>query len=357
MEQILSLITLKLKTIAEVEDHPQLQSKRKAISALLPYAVWQERDGQPEMLDTILRASRASGMLRFIWHRVSGFVSILLSEASPRAIALALPHIPWHQLADRGDLIQQWAASAAVVPYTREVAQGVVDTLLQIASEGELVSYIPIDLWSWLTRCPTLPPICRGRYVGTRARIVDAVRALKDVEVLKSYLLVVWSEWDDLWFDGLHKMHTSIREDFGRIGMGHHRADLIQRLDHVLGQLDRGLEYFKRHDAGFGEDDLRIRIDRYRKLRKTSLETNARAIYRTPRFTVMHPCVLTSSPAQNPVRRLCAHSLFYFYSPTTETPSPLTPYFVRTSALMPSDAILIIPLALFSFSPSRLMHC
>ena len=35
----------------EAEDYHSLQSEHKAITALLPYAVWQERDGKPEMLE------------------------------------------------------------------------------------------------------------------------------------------------------------------------------------------------------------------------------------------------------------------------------------------------------------------
>jgi len=34
-------------------------------------------------------------------------------------------------------------------------------------------------------------------------------------------------------------MQVSVREDFKGIEMGCHRAELIQRLDYVLGELDR----------------------------------------------------------------------------------------------------------------------
>lgn len=37
--------------------------------------------------------------------------------------------------------------------------------LLQIASLERLVSSIPVDVWSWLTRRPPLPPTCMQRYV------------------------------------------------------------------------------------------------------------------------------------------------------------------------------------------------
>ena len=262
--------------MAEAEDYHPLRSKCRAISALLPYAVWQERDGQHETLDTIIRAARASRMRDFMWDDDNYFFSTLLSEASPRAVALVSPYINWRFLRDRGDLVQWWAATASAVPYTEEVAQGVVDMLLQIASEDRLVRYIPADVWSWLTKRPSLPPICRGRSWGTGALVVKVVRGLKDIEILTSYLLLVWSEWDTP--DGFDEMCTSIREDFCGIGMGHHRADLIRRLDHVLGQLDRGLEYLAQHDPELNEGDSRRRKDRYQKLGETLLEINNRTL-------------------------------------------------------------------------------
>ena len=79
--------------MAEAEDYRPLESKRMAITTLLPYAVWQERDGQPETLDTIIRAIRASRMRDFMWYRVNFFFSTLLSEASPRAIMLTSPRV------------------------------------------------------------------------------------------------------------------------------------------------------------------------------------------------------------------------------------------------------------------------
>ena len=110
--------------MTETEDHRSLRSKRKAITAFLPYAVRQERDGHPEMLDTIFHAVRASKMVLFMWR---------YAETG-------------------GDLVQWWAATTLAVPHTEDVAQSVVDTLLQIARRDELVWYIPTDLWSWLTK-------------------------------------------------------------------------------------------------------------------------------------------------------------------------------------------------------------
>lgn len=307
--------------MAEAENHYSLPSKRKAITALLSYAVWQERDGKPEMLDMILRIARASRILGFMWYCLNRFVATLLSQANLRAIILVSPHIHWYSLDNRGDLVQWWAEKASVALHTKEVdqdvvGQDVVRTLLRIATEARLVRYIPVNVWSWLTKLPSLPPICTGGCFGTRAHTVKAVRELKDIEILKSYLLLVWSEWNNLYLDGYAEMCTLIGEDFGGIGMGHHRADLIRRLDHIHGQLDRGLEYVRQHCPGsdddylmnhcpklkeddlrqhwpgLDEDFLRIRKSQYRELRETLLEINSR----TPRLTIMFLRVLTHTP-------------------------------------------------------------
>lgn len=272
MEQVSSLITWRVNAIVETQDPDELHSKYKAVTALLPYAVWRERGGQPVMLDTFLRAAWASGILYFTWHRVDRFVSTLLAKASPRAIVLASPHVPWHLLTDREDLVEQWAAATSAVPHTKEVAQCVVDTLLQIASRRKLLPRITRDLWAWLTKRPSLPPVCAGRYYGTYPHVAKAVRELKDVEVLKSYLLITWSEWDALWNEGFDEVCASIRRDFGETGVDHHWADLIQRLDHVLGQLDLGLEHLQQRNPNLREYDFQLMECQYRKLREKLLK-------------------------------------------------------------------------------------
>ena len=351
MEQISKLITQKVNTMAEAEDRGPLQSKRKAITAILPYAVWRERGGQPEILDTVLRAARASRMSWFMWFYIHQSARALLFGASPRAIVLTSPHVTWSWFT-RVDLVQQWAAAASAIPRTEQVAQDVVGTLLQIASNDELLHHITVDVWSWLTERPSLPPVYRGRYVGTCISAIKLVRSLNDVEVLKSYLLLVWSEWNGILPNsfgnmssssppivhdtilncpfsnssegapGLHQPDTSdivsccfcamrilIREDFGGIGMGHHRADLFHRLDHVLAQLDRGLEYLKQHDREFNADDLKARTDQYRMLRETLLDTNTKAISRVSRLSIVPFCILTSTPVHTGSRAIFMCSL------------------------------------------------
>ena len=226
-----------------------------------------------------------------MWNHVDQFTSTLLSGASHRAIILVSPHIPWGQLADRDDM-EQWAGTASVAPCTEEVVQGVVNALLQIASEEKLAPHIPVDLWSWLTKRPSLPPVCLGRYVGTRASVVSAVRALGDIEVLKSYLLLVWSEWDIIWPDGFDEMCASIQEDFGGVEMGKHRVDLIRRLDNVLGELDRGFEYFTQYSPECKKGYLQKGKRQYAGLKEVLLEVETC----TSSPTIAHFCILTLEP-------------------------------------------------------------
>jgi len=260
--------------MVSAEDPQPLRSGRKAITVLFPYAVWQEQDGRHEMLAIFLRAARASNYTGFAWHHVQPFVNTLLSKADPRTLLLASPHVPWDSWIGRVDLIRPWTAAVQKVPYTEEVGQSVVDTLLQIASEDELLPQIDADIWSWLNKKPSLPPACLGRVFGSYSHVVKAVRGLKDAEILRSYLLLVWSEWDSLWPHGFDEMCVSIREDFGRIRMGHHRTELLQRLDQVLERLDLGFEYLNQHNPNFEEHDLRAMQVQYPALRAILLEVD-----------------------------------------------------------------------------------
>ena len=79
---------------AEEEDLVKLRAKRKAITTLLPYAARKDYDGQPEMLDILLHAAGASRPLGFIWYCPSWHVTPLLPKTTPRAIILALLHLP-----------------------------------------------------------------------------------------------------------------------------------------------------------------------------------------------------------------------------------------------------------------------
>ena len=107
----------------------------KAIGALLPYAAWQERHGR--------------------------------YGNSPRTTLLASHHTNWLTLtfgdkpmtSGHEHMISQWAAAISAVPYTEEVGQSVVHTLLSMGDPQILLPHIPIDIWALLEKQPSLPPI------------------------------------------------------------------------------------------------------------------------------------------------------------------------------------------------------
>ena len=274
--------------MVDVGDYHLIQSKHKAINALLPYAVQREQDGRPEMLDAFLSAARASKMLRFRWRRVMQDASTFLSRVGPHAIILISPYISWDYWIG-GDVVKQWVVATFAVPYTEEVAQSVVVTLLQIAFWPMLSLYIPADVWSWLSKQPSLPPICLGRKVGSDLDACKVVLGLKDVELIKSYFLLIWSEWCDLQPSGFGTLLASIHGNFSAAGNGHHRAELIQHLDHILLQLDQGLEYLQRHNPYIKEGDLQSMKDQYGMLKDILGETNIEAVARTS-----HPIIVFS---------------------------------------------------------------
>ena len=163
--------------------------------------------------------------------------------ASPRAAVLAGPYARWQRESsnvDAEDLISKWAAAISVVPRTKEIAGSVVDALLQISANPHLRPSIPADLWLWLNERPSLPPTCSGLSWGCDRDIVRTVRALDNVGVLTSYLILIWSEWEPLDYGGgFAEMRMSVREDFRGTDMGCHRAEFIRRLDCILGELGR----------------------------------------------------------------------------------------------------------------------
>ena len=234
----------------ESTDPDPIRAKCKAITAFFPYAAWQERNGQHELLDTFLHTARASRKQGFMWDRVEPLITTLLGETNPsptkRAVILVSPHLMWRNFTDDSRLIQLWAAAAvSAVPHTRDIDHTVVETLLLIGSLDSLRPHIPVGMWPWLNRRPPLPPICIGRSLGSKRDLVQMIRGLRDIDTLTSYLLIIWSEWDSDLF-GFEEMRTLIREDFGGIKMGHHRKELLQHLNRILGQLDRGLDYLQR---------------------------------------------------------------------------------------------------------------
>ena len=329
------MVTQKLVDMAQVECLDTIMSKHKVTTVFFPYAVWGERDGESGMMDAFLRVSRVSELGR-MWGAITPFIPTLLDELSPRTIVLVSPYVPWHSELHDKNVVARWAAAASAVPYTEEVGQNVVDALLQIASVDSLRPHIPVDSWSWLNRQPSLPPICLGRYKGTKRNVIRQVRALGDIEILNSYFLLVWSEWDptSALSGGLVEVQTSIREDFGGIEMRHHREVLIRRLDHVLGELDQGFGYLNGHNPNVGFNEIRWARTGYRKLKQVLLEVDGEAMQNPPTCTPYRLInlfyLLTPVDAQRPTRRSCVRSL-----PVSAVPCQIAPFDLGHFAFIP----------------------
>ena len=129
--------------------------------------------------------------------------------------------------------------------------------------------------------------------------VVRRVRALGDFRVLKSYLLLLWSEWvhTDDWSGDLVEMQISIQEHFSGIGMGCHRKDLIKRLDYALRRLDFILT-LPEVNGHFTQSAW----EQYEQLRLLLLEVDEEAVKilsRTPprstRFYLLTPATCTES--------------------------------------------------------------
>ena len=226
------------------------------------------------------------------------------SPTLDRVIALVSPHIFWGDILHGRNAVIRWAVAVSAVPHTEAIGQSVVDTLLQLSDNPSFRPYIPIGTWAWLKKVKTLPPVCHGRTVGSWPEVVRQVRRLGDVEILKSYFLLVWSEWDYLYSRGLREMEISVKEDFAGIEMWGHRVDLVKRLDHVLGQLDRGLGYLNQHDPQIDQYHVRTALTQYRRLKEVLLDADGemmRVLARAPfEFVRFNEDTNSSGCAQNP---------------------------------------------------------
>ena len=284
--------------IEAVDPHP-IFSKYKAISTIVPFAVSLEQGGRQSVFDVTFRAIRASPTQRFPWGRAKPYTATLFEKSSPpslnRVIVLMLPHVSPSIFGDSSEnAVARWTVAVLAVPHTEEVAQSVVDGTLQIASIDSLRRLIPISVWAWLEELPTLPPKCQGRLRGTHPDVIGHVRALGDLGIIKSYFLLVWSEWEILSDDAFGAMEVLIRGDFCGTRMGRHREDLLQQLEHVIGELGRGLGYFRRHTTRYiVEDDIQVARERYGRLKGVLLEVErqetAKTLIRTsPRLTLFN---------------------------------------------------------------------
>jgi len=297
--------------MVQAEDLCRIRSKRKAIVAVFPYAAWRERGGDRRMVDAFSGIFRVPDVVPFMARPITMLLRDVCPDYPNLVVTLVSPHISWGTPGFNGNTVAWWATAALEIPYTEEVGQSVVDTLLQIASVDGLQPYIPVDIWAWLKNRPYLPPICDGRSVGTRDRVVRRAREIGDVEILESYFLLVWSEWNVLDQDGFAEMRASIREDFAGIGMGHHREVLLERLDHVLGQLRWAIsERLNQQNPSLAENHIPVARGQYGKLKQVLVEADREALEILTRtsFALINSFNSFTRP-QNPTRRSFVPSL------------------------------------------------
>jgi hypothetical protein len=339
----LGLIAQKLETMISAGDPDQIYSKHKAITALFPYAVWQEQDGQHKVLDVCLHAARASKWMDFLWYHIRELpIARLLNGESPvsakQAFILMSPHLPWYWRMNRHEhWVQLWAAAASAVPYTDEIGQCVADTLLHIAHSTSLQPHIPIDMWSWLRKPSSLPPICTGRYRGRFPDVIEIVQGLGDIETLTAYLLLVWSEWELHTDQAIQEMCALIRNDFSGIRMGYHQKKLLQHLDHVLRQLELGPEYLQQYNPVLDEGDIQWRQGQYRQLREALLEVDREAINllvcEFSRLFILFCLLNFCMQLKDHTQCLCVQYLFYlcsWMSGVFPTASPALQVFLKS---------------------------
>ena len=255
-----------------------LWSKIKAISALFPYAARLAQGKQREMIEAILRISSNLSSRGFMWCHIGAYITSWFDESSSpslnNAITIAGPCILWNHNGYTQGAVARWAAAVSATPYSEAVAQSVVGALLKMTYDRSLLPLIPVEIWAWLKRQPFLPPTYRGRELAALPEVIHHVRGLGDIDLLKSYFLLVWSEWEHLDPNGPTKMETVIREEFCGIGMRRHRKDLMERLDQVLSQLDRGLEYLKQLNPKTSEYRVTLAREQYRQLKEALVEVD-----------------------------------------------------------------------------------
>ena len=256
---------------------PSWWSGHKAIATLFPYAVRLEQSGKPEMADAILRLFGTYRQARLRWSRIKSHITSFFDKSIPpslnRVIILTLPYIGHDVYADPTTVVSRWIAAASAVPYS-EVDQNMTEALLMVSYDKSMRPLIPVNIWAWLNKRLFLPPTSLGRSLASRGHVVRHIRKLGDIEILKSYFLLVWSEWQ---FHGDHcltEMEMSIREDFGGILMQGHRGDLIKHLDFIHGELDRGLDHFRRYWPRVGENRLQVQKEQYGRLKDALLRQN-----------------------------------------------------------------------------------
>ena len=278
LETITTLIAARVASAAQ--DPATILSKYKAITALFPYAARRGQEGDPQLLDAFLCAVKYFPCTSQ-WTRryIRPVIPRLLAEGSSttlkRAAILALPHLElaWLDSTDICTFIELWISAADVLEDMEGVCEAVVDVLLQMVFFHSVRAHITPKVWWWLNKRPSLPPRCRGRLLcSIGSNVLPAIRSRKDAKLLTSYLVTMWSEWDCAGEWAFEGMCEVLWEEFcrgdGDGGLEDCRKDLIARLNSVLGELGRGLEYLRMRHPDMQPDEFEVIKGRYRELKR-----------------------------------------------------------------------------------------
>ena len=129
--------------MVEAADRDIISSKRKAISAVFPYAMLLEQGGRRGMVDVILRTARNSYLKGFMWYPIRSYIATLLDDEIPPSLNLVVvltsPHASWSNVLDGPKAVVRWAT----VP---RLGWSMLDALLQISSVDSLRPHVPVDI-------------------------------------------------------------------------------------------------------------------------------------------------------------------------------------------------------------------
>ena len=248
VEVVLNLITRSLETMVGADQGTITYEHCEAVCALTPYAIFLEENGQQDMANAIMQVVRGSKNHYFMFSARPHITTLLGKPNSSFRnwlIALAAPHVDWKDEERVGDTVVAWAAAVSTVPDTEEVIQSVVGTLMQITNIDSLRPHIPIETWVWTKKLQSLPVEDWPHNFITTPDTIRHVRGLGDFDIIGSYFLAMLVSYQSSG-NILSEVETSIREDFGGIGMWGHREVLLNRVDSALEGVDFYDERLKR---------------------------------------------------------------------------------------------------------------
>ena len=264
----------------------------KPLASILPFALKKAEGGDTSLLDEILLAVRRfpkeSGWVR---SHIGTIINETLlgwdSEVRTRIVVCALPYLEhtWVHIEDKKDFVDNWLSAATRLKYTPEIGRNVVEVLLRMACVYQWRLHITPGAWRWLKRRPQLPPVCLARSsCCSDLGPISAVKSLNDPELLKEYLVVVWSEWDWLAPWVCSYMCTAVRESFGGEEMRGHRDELRGRLLTIQKRLDLGLDHLRKEGSEMLDDYFQSTKEAYEALLETLSEMEPPPISRDSGF-------------------------------------------------------------------------